>query len=129
MRHGFVIMIATSAVNMVLNLLLPPHAAWAMLPVAVFSFGWALQVSVVTLLALEQSPERRGMASSVQACVGSLANAAVAGLLAPLVMHSTVALALTSAGMLGVGALAWLWVKPRIETGEVGGQVAPGGGR
>jgi DHA1 family bicyclomycin/chloramphenicol resistance-like MFS transporter len=128
-RHGFVIMIATSAVNMVLNLLLPPHAAWAMLPVAVFSFGWALQVSVVTLLALEQSPERRGMASSVQACVGSLANAAVAGLLAPLVMHSTVALALTSAGMLGVGALAWLWVKPRIETGEVGGQVAPGGGR
>ncbi len=128
-RHGFVIMLATSAVNVVLNLLFPPHAAWAMLPVAVFSFGWALQVSVVTLLALEQAPDRRGMASSVQACVGSLANAGVAGLLAPLVMHSTVALALTSFAMLSVGALAWLWVKPRIETDEVGGQVGPGGGR
>ncbi len=128
-RHGFVVMIATTAVNVLLNLLLPPHPAWALLPVAVFSFGWALQVSVVTLLALEQAPDRRGMASSVQACVGSLANAGVAGVLAPLVMHSTVALALTSAGMLAVGALAWLWVKPRIETGEVGGQVAPGGGR
>jgi len=119
-RHGFVIMLATSAVNVLLNLFFPPHPAWAMLPVAVFSFGWALQVSVVTLLALEQAPDRRGMASSVQACVGSLANAAVAGVLVPLVMHSTAALALTSAGMLGIGALAWLWVKPRIETSEVG---------
>ena len=119
-RHGFVIMLATSAVNVMLNLFFPPHPAWAMLPVAVFSFGWALQVSVVTLLALEQAPDRRGMASSVQACVGSLANAAVAGVLVPLVMHSTAALALTSAGMLGIGALAWLWVKPRIETSEVG---------
>jgi DHA1 family bicyclomycin/chloramphenicol resistance-like MFS transporter len=122
-------MIATTAVNVLLNLLLPPHAAWAMLPVAVFSFGWALQVSVVTLLALEQAPDRRGMASSVQACVGSLANAAVAGVLAPLVMHSTVALALTSAAMLAVGVLAWLWVKPRIGTEQVGGQVGDQGGR
>lgn len=128
-RHGFVIMIATSAVNLLLNLLLPPHWAWALLPVAVFSFGWALQVSVVTLLALEQAPDRRGTASSVQAFVGSLANAAVAGLLAPLVMHSAPAMAVTSAGMLGVGALAWLWVKPRIATDHVGGQVGPGGGR
>jgi DHA1 family bicyclomycin/chloramphenicol resistance-like MFS transporter len=113
-RHGFVIMLATSLVNVTLNLLLPPHAAWALLPVAVFSFGWALMVPVVTLLALDQLPARRGMASSVQACVGSLANAAVAGVLAPLVMHSTVALAFTSLGMLGVGALAWLWVKPHL---------------
>jgi DHA1 family bicyclomycin/chloramphenicol resistance-like MFS transporter len=62
--------------------------AWALLPVAVFSFGWALMVPVVTLLALDQAPDRRGMASSVQACVGSLANALVAGVvMAPLVMH------------------------------------------
>jgi DHA1 family bicyclomycin/chloramphenicol resistance-like MFS transporter len=54
------------------------------------------------------------MASSVQACVGSLANAGVAGVIAPLVMHSTVALALTSIGMMGVGVVAWLWVKPRL---------------
>jgi DHA1 family bicyclomycin/chloramphenicol resistance-like MFS transporter len=64
-------MLATSLVNVVLNALLAPHAAWALLPVAVFSFGWALMVPVVTLLALDQAPDRRGMASSVQACVGS----------------------------------------------------------
>ncbi len=124
-RHGFLIMLVTTVANVALNLLLPPHAAWALLPVAVFSFGWALMVPVVTILALDQAPDRRGMASSVQACVGSLANAAVAGVLAPLVMHSTVALALTSAGMLGVGMLAWLWVNPRLqaEQAAAAGQV------
>jgi DHA1 family bicyclomycin/chloramphenicol resistance-like MFS transporter len=114
-RHGFVIMAVTSVLNVVLNLLFTPHVAWALVPLGLFSFGWALMVPVVTLLALDQAPERRGMASSVQACVGSLANAAVAGVVAPLVMHSTQALALTSLGMMGVGVVAWLWVKPRLD--------------
>jgi len=114
-RHGFVIMLATSLVNVALNTLLEPHWTWAMLPIAVFSFGWALMVPVVTLLALDQVPERRGMSSSVQSCLASLANAAVAGGVVPLVMHSTLALALTSLAMMGIGAVAWVWVKPRLE--------------
>ena len=113
-RHGFVIMLVASVANVLLNLGLQPHAAWAMVPIATIAFGWSLMVPVVTLMSLDQAPERRGMASSVQSCVGSLANAAVAGVLAPMVMHSTVALACTSFAMLGVGALAWLWVKPRL---------------
>jgi MFS transporter, DHA1 family, multidrug resistance protein len=113
-RYGFLIMGATSLVNVALNLLFTAHAAWAMLPVALFAFGWSLMVPVVTLLTLDQVPERRGMASSIQACVGSLANALVAGAVAPLVMHSTVALAFTSLGMMLVGAVAWSWVKTRL---------------
>jgi MFS transporter, DHA1 family, multidrug resistance protein len=114
-RHGFLIMLITSVANVVLNLLFTPHVSWALLPIGVFAFGWALMVPVVTLMALDQVPERRGMASSVQSCVGSLANAAVAGVLAPLVMHSTVALAFTSIGLMSVGILAWLWVKPKMQ--------------
>ena len=113
-RHGLLIMLVVAVLNVVLNLLFTPHWAWAMLPVAVFSFGWSLMVPVVTLMTLDQVPERRGMASSVQSCIGSLANAAVAGIVVPLVMHSTLALALTSLAFLGVGVLAWVWVKPRL---------------
>ncbi len=113
-RHGLVVMLAVSLVNVALNLLFEPAAWWAMLPIAVFSFGWALMVPVVTLMVLDQAPDRRGMASSVQACLGSLANAFVAGAVAPLVMHSARALALTSMAMLGIGLLAWVWVKPRL---------------
>ena len=72
-------------------------------------------VPAVTLLALDQAPDRRGMASSIQACIGSAANGVVAGVVAPLVMHSAPALAITSLAMLGVGAVAWLWVKPRLD--------------
>ncbi|MCU0773476.1 MAG: multidrug effflux MFS transporter [Ideonella sp.] len=113
-RHGFVIMLVVSLLNVGLNLLLEPSAWWALWPIAGFAFGWALMVPVVTLLVLDLAPERRGMASSLQMFIGSAANAIVAGMIAPLVMHSTVALALTSLAMLGVGLGAWLWVKPRL---------------
>ena len=110
-RWGFLIMLAVSLLNVVLNLLLPPHPGWALLPVGVFAFGWALMVPVVTLMVLDLAPDRRGMASSLQACVGSAANGVVAGVVAPLVMHSTVALALASFGLMSVGLVAWIWVR------------------
>jgi DHA1 family bicyclomycin/chloramphenicol resistance-like MFS transporter len=105
-RYGFTIMLSTSLVNLTLNAAFPAQAWWAMFPVAIFSFGWALMVPVVTLLVLDLVPERRGMASSVQAFV--------AGVISPLVMHSTFALALASTLMLTIGVLAWVWVKPRV---------------
>ena len=113
-RWGFTVMLAVSVLNVALNLVFEPHAAWALLPVALYSFGWALMVPVVTLMVLDLVPDRRGMASSVQACIGSLANAAVAGVLAPLVMHSAVALAVTSLALMAVGLLAWIWVQSRV---------------
>jgi len=112
-RDGFVIMLATSIVNVVANALFTPHAAWALWPLAVFAFGWALMVPVVTLLVLDLHPERRGMASSLQAVIGSTANGIVAGMIAPLVMHSTLALAGTSILMLGIGLVAWIWLHRR----------------
>jgi DHA1 family bicyclomycin/chloramphenicol resistance-like MFS transporter len=113
-RHGFTIMLLVSLLNIGLNLVLEPHPAWALWPIAIFAFGWALMVPVVTLTVLDLVPERRGMASSMQACIGSVANGLVAGVIAPLVMHSTVTLALASTAMMSVGMLAWIWVRPRL---------------
>lgn len=113
-RHGFVIMLLISLVNLALNLLFEPQAWWALWPIAIFAFGWALMVPVVTLMVLDLAPDRRGMASSLQACVGSIANGFVAGVIAPLVMHSTVALAAASLLMMSIGIVAWVWVKPRV---------------
>ena len=115
-RHGFVIMLLVSLTNVTLNLLFQPQAWWALLPIAVFAFGWALMVPVITLMVLDLAPDRRGMASSLQACVGSVANGIVAGVVAPLVMHSTVALAIASLLMMSIGVVAWVWVKPRVTT-------------
>ena len=112
-RHGFVIMLAMGLLNLGANLLFPAHVAWAMLPIAIFSFGWALMVPVVTLLVLDLYPHRRGMASSLQAFVGSTANGLVAGVVAPLVMHSTRLLALASLLMMCVGLVSWIYLHHR----------------
>ena len=121
-RDGFVIMLATSAANVVANALFEPHALWAMWPIAIFAFGWALMVPVITLLVLDLHPERRGMASSLQAVIGSTANGLVAGVIAPLVMHSTLGLAVTSILMMSVGLVAWVWLHGRWP--DIGRQVA-----
>lgn len=113
-RHGFTIMLSISIVNLVLNLLFEAQAWWALWPIAIFAFGWALMVPVVTLLVLDLAPDRRGMASSLQACIGSIANGFVAGVIAPLVMHSTVALAAASLAMMSIGIVSWTWVKRRV---------------
>ncbi|MBA3772879.1 MAG: multidrug effflux MFS transporter [Ramlibacter sp.] len=118
-RYGFTIMLAVSLANVVANYVLAAHAGWALLPIAVFAFGWALMVPVVTLLVLDMFPERRGLASSLQAVIGSTANGVVAGVIAPLVMHSTRALALASLLMMSVGLVAWIYVYRRWpETGR-----------
>jgi len=112
-RHGFVIMLLVAVLNLLANVLFKAHVSWALFPIAVFAFGWALMVPVVTLLVLDLYPERRGMASSLQAFIGASANGVVAGVIAPLVMHSTVALAAVSLGMMGIGLLAWLYLHRR----------------
>ena len=113
-RHGFLVMLLISVVNLAYSAFVPVSAPWALIPIAIYAFGWALMVPVVTLLVLDLVPERRGMASSLQAAIGSVANGFVAGVVAPLVMHSVVALAAAALLMMSVGIVAWIWVKPRL---------------
>ena len=112
---GFAVMGAVSVLNLALNLAFDANAWWAMWPIGLYSFGWALMVPVVTLMVLDQAPDRRGMASSLQACIGSVSSGLVAGLMAPWVMHSTVALALGAVVLMGIGLVAWFWVESRLD--------------
>lgn len=111
---GFAIMAAATAANLGLHALLEPHVSWALLPVGLYCFGWALMVPAVSLTLIDLVPHRRGMASSVQSFLGAVANGIVAGVVAPLLMHSPLALAWGSAGLMGVGLVAWVWVRPRL---------------
>jgi len=112
-KYGFLVMLLVSLANVAANFVFAPHAGWALFPIAVFGFGWSLMVPVVTLLVLDLNPDRRGLASSLQAVIGSTANGIVAGAIAPLVMHSTRLLAVASLLMMCVGLLAWLLVHKR----------------
>lgn len=112
-RIGFLIMLVIGVVNLGANALFTPHVSWAMVPLAIFSFGWALMVPVVTLLVLDLHPERRGMASSLQMFIGSTTNGIVAGVISPLVMHSAIWLATASLLMMGLGLGSWIYIRYR----------------
>jgi DHA1 family bicyclomycin/chloramphenicol resistance-like MFS transporter len=112
-RHGFVIMLLISLINLAANLLFTAHVSWALIPLTIFAFGWAMMVPAVTLLVLDLYPQRRGMASSLQAFIGAMANGLMAGLIAPLVMHSAPALAVASLLLMNVGLLAWVYTHRR----------------
>ncbi len=111
--RGFRIMLGVSLLNVVANLLFTPSVWWSLWPIAIFSYGWALMVPVVTLMVLDLHPARRGMASSLQAVVASTANGIVAGVVAPLVMHSAIGMALTSLALMAIGLVAWGWLRLR----------------
>ena len=111
--RGFRIMLGVSLLNVVANLLFTPSVWWSLWPIAIFSYGWALMVPVVTLMVLDLHPARRGMASSLQAVVASTANGIVAGVVAPLVMHSAIGMALTSLALMAIGLVAWGWLRMR----------------
>ncbi len=112
-RNGFAVMLTIGLLNLVANVLFKADVAWSLLPIAIFAFGWAMMVPVVTLLVLDLHPERRGMASSLQMFIGSTANGLVAGVVSPLVMHSPVALAATSLSLMGLGLCSWLLIRRR----------------
>jgi DHA1 family bicyclomycin/chloramphenicol resistance-like MFS transporter len=112
-RIGFAVMLAVSLVNLLANVLFTAHVGWALWPIALYSLGWAMMTPVVTLMVLDLHPERRGMAASMQAFIGSASNGVVAGVLAPLVMHSAVSLALASLLLMLVGLFAWVWLQRR----------------
>ncbi len=109
-RAGYLTMLLGVVANVTANTLFKAHVAWAFWPLALYCTGWAIMQPALTLLLLDLHPERRGMASSLQIFIGSMSNSVTAGVLAPLVMQSPLAMAWTSAGILATSLGAWVWV-------------------
>ena len=103
-----------AVVNVAYNLFVPtPSIPWAVLPMAIGSFGIALVFPILTLAVLDMYPRQRGSASSLQAFTGLVMNAIVAGVLSPLLSHKGLHLALGAALFSLLGWLFWRW-----ETGS-----------
>ena len=107
---GFACSGVAIAANIAYNLFVDqPQVPWAVLPMVLNSFGIALVFPIITLSILDMYPRQRGSASSLQAFTGLVLNAAVAGVLSPLVSHRPLLLAITAAAFMLVGWLFWRW--------------------
>ena len=105
---GFAFMLGAVTFNVGYHLFLPPALPWTVLPMFFFTFGSALISPGATLLALDLFPHIRGTAASCQSFIITLMGALVAGIIAPALSHSVLALALGQAGFTVLALGCWL---------------------
>lgn len=112
-------MLAAAACNLAVFALLSPGLPQSVLPIMLHTFGMAIGLPCLTLLALDYFPEHRGLASSCQSFLQMLVSSLCAGLAAPALWGSVRQLALGSAASLTLSlvccGLWWLRFHPRAE--------------
>jgi len=105
---GYVAMSSAAALNLGINLALPPGLPWSVLPLFFYTIGMALAMPCLTILALDPFPAQRGLAASCQTFLQAAGNGLVAALIAPALWGATLNLALGMTGLMLLGGLATL---------------------
>jgi DHA1 family bicyclomycin/chloramphenicol resistance-like MFS transporter len=90
---GFGTMLAAAVLNIGYNALFPAAVPWAVLPLAIYTFGLAVAMPAVQMTALALFPDNRGLASSMLGFIQMMAFALVSGLVAPVLFESAFKLA------------------------------------
>lgn len=102
------LMAIAAVVNLAYSLAADVQWPWAVIPVGLTALGVAIAFPLLSLALMDRFPERRGSASSLQMALSLSVNAAVAGVLAPLVQTADHHLALAAALLTAVGFLLYL---------------------
>ena len=93
-RIGYFFMLGAVTFNVAYHAFLPPALPWTVAPMFFFTFGSSLIAPGATLLALDLFPHIRGTVASCQSFLTTLLGAVVAGVVAPVLSHSVLALAI-----------------------------------
>ncbi len=114
--YAYLWMAGAVLLNIAICIWLPTNAILNILPIALYNVGMALVVPILSIAALDRMPKLRGTAASGQAFMQMLLSTVTAGLIIPLIWHSTLALAL---GMAGYCLLGWMSVRTSLIFKEV----------
>ncbi|MBK9086780.1 MAG: multidrug effflux MFS transporter [Sterolibacteriaceae bacterium] len=104
---AYAIMLSAAILNVLLNSLATPGVPQSIVPIPLYNIGMALAMPNLTLLGLDQLPQR-GLAASCQSFAQSLTTSLAAAFFVPLLWGSTLMLALGMAGFLGLGLICFL---------------------
>lgn len=105
--YGFALMGASAVWGVAYNAAFAATIPWAVLPLALFTFGLAFAMPAIQVKALSLFPENRGLASSMQSFIQMMAFALVSGLAAPLLFDSALKLSSGLAAALLTSFLLW----------------------
>jgi DHA1 family bicyclomycin/chloramphenicol resistance-like MFS transporter len=90
---GYGMMLLACVLNVAYTALFTPQVPWAVLPLAVYTFGLAVAMPAIQVGALALFPDNRGLASSMLSFIQMMSFALVSGLVAPLLFGSAFKLA------------------------------------
>lgn len=117
---GHLLMLLASLANIGLGLWLPVGLPWSILALPLFGVGLMLTQPGLQLLALDRFPARRGLAASAFITLQQLANALSSAWLVPLLLDSTLHLALGMAALQYFGLLVFvLALRRRPDTPQI----------
>lgn len=102
-RFAYIWMASAAVLNIAVCYWLPMNVLFNILPIALYNVGMALVVPILSIAALDRMPKLRGTAASGQAFMQMLLSTVSAGIIIPLIWHSTLGLALGMAGYLLTG--------------------------
>lgn len=103
------LLVLAAATTNLLVALLAPRLPWVLVGPTLLGTAIGMAFPVLQLALLDLFPHRLGSAASMSAFAVLISNAALAGLLAPLVTGSLLTAALASAALSVTGGLLWAW--------------------
>lgn len=130
-NYGFALMAIGSVLNLAVNVCFAPRVPWAVLPLPVYTFGFALLAPVVTIQCLDLFPTRKGLASSLQGFFQTIIFALVAGVIAQFIYRSGPKHA---CGLVTMMCLSWLAYRgfvafaPQTDDTELRAEISTGKG-
>jgi DHA1 family bicyclomycin/chloramphenicol resistance-like MFS transporter len=104
---GFTIMALSGVANVAYTAAFPAEVPWAVLPLMGFTFGLAVALPGLQVVALGLFPAHRGLASSMLSFIQMMVFALMSGLLAPVLFDSALGLASGMLGSVVVSFLCW----------------------
>ena len=91
-----------------------PSIPWAVLPITAYTFGISLLMPILTLDAMGQFPQMRGLASSLQGFAQMMVFTLISSLIVPQLFHSGLMLAIGQAVAVLLGAWVWWWATHKV---------------
>lgn len=113
MFWGLVLCIVASGINIAYTALATIDIPYAVLPLALYTFGMAMAMPGMVMRALNRLPTMHGLSASMQGFIQMMIFTVVTGMVAPLLFDSAFKLALGMAGGAVLGIALWAAINAR----------------
>lgn len=131
---GFCLLLGAAIFNVIYHALFAPALPWSVLPMFFYTFGMSVVAPGVTLLVLDLFPAIRGISAACQSFVQTMLGALIAGVIAPWLSQSPLALATGQLTCTLLGFAMWRgarFISTRRGSGKIEGNnstiMKPGG--